>query len=514
MMPIRKISVEHFRSLENQEIDFQGKRINAIIGQNASMKTTILGMIATSFALKSSAMASETMIDGGGFDITLSEKFKFSPEFDLPGEHQWTLYLDKRISTEPFHMKSYNRTNGKLRFWKPGEREKGDSLIQCPAVFLSLKRLSPIGEEKRLSLLNGNITEEEMCLFRDWHNEILISTETIKDSSIIKSSSKGTIAPKTEYYDGFSISAGQDNIGRIILAVLSLRRLKEKYPNDYKGSVICIDELESTLYPASQIKMIDFIQKVSQQYSIQFFFTTHSMTIIRALFDNNVSQYVSITYAKKTGREVKIFNELPLSQIESDLYIRKTSRLDQDKIKVYCEDDVASSFVKYLVGKKYSQKEHLLYENDDGANLGCTNLLFLLKHKIPDLLNNIIVLDGDVKTKPEIMSKIKIYKNVVILPTEEYPEKIIYNCLRNLPDEDAFWDNQPGGFSKQSCFMNYTKDNLSEKEIKKWFVDIRSILGRGFNRIIQKAFEDKEEEKRAFTDEFTQAYDYVKTKRL
>ena len=61
MMPIRKLKIIQFRGLHNQEINCAGKRLNAIIGQNGSMKTTILGIIASSFSLKSSLMKDSVM---------------------------------------------------------------------------------------------------------------------------------------------------------------------------------------------------------------------------------------------------------------------------------------------------------------------------------------------------------------------------------------------------------------------------------------------------------------------
>lgn len=512
MMPIRKMMIKQFRGLRDQELDFEGRAINAIIGQNASMKTTILGMIASSFALKSSAMAEESMIDGNDYGIKLSEKFKFSEEFDAPGMHEWSLELSKRLSDKIFTLKSYKRPSGNLRFWIPGSREKGDTLIQCPAIYLSLKRLSPIGEEKTIQKLTENMTQEEKELYRDWHNEILISTDYISDTSILSTTTKTTIAPRTDYYDGVAISAGQDNIGKIILAILSLRRLKNKYSNDYHGSIVCIDELESTLYPASQVKIIQFLRRISQEYSIQFFFTTHSMSIIRALYDDQMKPFISLNYAKKIGMEVRIFHGIDLKQIENDLYVLNTFPRKDERVKVYCEDEVGTAFTKYLVGKSYTQKEHLSYENSHGANIGYTTYVYLLEHKIPEFLNSIIVLDGDVRKQVKDMKKLRKYRNVVFLPTDDYPEKIVYDYLKSLPANDSFWENTPGGYTKQACFRDYTNELLDQKEIKQWFKELEGKKGRGYRSFITRAFEEKDDEKQEFIKDFIAAFEYVRSR--
>ena len=95
------------------------------------------------------------------------------------------------------------------------------------------------------------MTLEEKEFYIRMHNQILISTEVIQEVQDISSgngSNKHTLGPETATTDAWTISAGQDNVGRIILAVLSMIRLKKKYPNEYKGGIICIDEVESTLY--------------------------------------------------------------------------------------------------------------------------------------------------------------------------------------------------------------------------------------------------------------------------
>ena len=44
-----------------------------------------------------------------------------------------------------------------------------------------------------------------------------------------------------------------------------------------------IDELDATLYPGSQIKMIEFLHQMAEKYCIQIVFTTHSLTILEKI---------------------------------------------------------------------------------------------------------------------------------------------------------------------------------------------------------------------------------------
>ena len=79
----------------------------------------------------------------------------------------------------------------------------------------------------------------------------VIDSEEINVDSI-SSSNKHTASIHNNNHDALAISAGQDNLGKLLIAVLSFKRLMEKYKDDYKGGLLLIDEIESTFH-ASEI---------------------------------------------------------------------------------------------------------------------------------------------------------------------------------------------------------------------------------------------------------------------
>lgn len=92
-MIISKIEIEKFRAIEKQELKI-GKRLTAIVGRNASMKTTLLGMLSQPFTIsKNNVMYGEKTLDGYDYRSQLKEKFKLSKEHDLAGEHIWSLFF-------------------------------------------------------------------------------------------------------------------------------------------------------------------------------------------------------------------------------------------------------------------------------------------------------------------------------------------------------------------------------------------------------------------------------------
>lgn len=323
MKIIEKIYIKKFRGFEDVTINFN-RPVNAIIGRNGTLKTTLLGMLAHPFSLETGAMSEEEPLIGGKkFNSPMSDKFKFSEVFDIPGEHEWSLSINKNVyEKEVYTCVSEQRTdNKKIRFWSTEGREKGMNYIQCPVIYLSMKRLLPVGEEKRLKVSASSLTEEEKKFYIELHNKILISTEHINDVSSVDSVNKHSLGPVTDKSDAWTISAGQDNVGRILLAVLSMKRLQEKYKDEYKGGVICIDEVESTLYPAAQEKLLEFMFESAHKYKLQYFFTTHSMTVINYLKTGQYSGREMIAYLQKVGGKIKVTENPTLRDIENNLNV-------------------------------------------------------------------------------------------------------------------------------------------------------------------------------------------------
>lgn len=509
--------IKTFRGMTEQTIDFQGKHLNAIIGQNAAMKTTILGMLSTPFSLRSSNMKEETTISGEKFESKMKDKFNFSDKYDLPGTHNWTLTLDQKLYPEKdFSVTSIARKEkGKkatIRFWNAKGRNAGDGFIQFPVIYLSLGRLMPIGENKKIIIADNDLTDEENFLYEKWHNEILICMDKMNSLDLLEATSKSTIAPNTDFYDSKTISAGQDNIGKIILAVLSMKRLKDKFPHDYHGGIICIDELESTLYPASQLHVLDFLQQISKEYGIQFFFTTHSLTIIKALYSPKFQLAVSITYLQRIGKKVSVAKNVSYESIEADLYLKQNSTPNYDFLKprIYCEDEIAMNFVKSLIKGSYLVKE-FKFENLTGANLSNSQYITLLDHKISEFLHSIIILDGDTRNNPTIYNKLSKYKNVVLLPLNTYPEEIVYSCLKSLESTDSYWNNSLGGYTKQMCFQDAIGDNPEKMTIKNWMLEQKGKKGTGYNAMFKEVIAQHPEAREQFIIDFQRALEYVKS---
>lgn len=91
-----------------------------------------------------------------------------------------------------------------------------------------------------------------------------------------------------------------------------------------------------------------------------------------------------------------------LNRILNDINL--TIPISENKIRVYCEDMRANSFLQYILSSVLGINLEL-YMSFVDINLGWPNYVQLAEKKIPEFCKNIIVLDGDVPTKPEYRLK-------------------------------------------------------------------------------------------------------------
>lgn len=522
-MKIDKISIKKFRGFENVEFEM-GKHLTVISGQNGTQKTTILGMLSQPFSItdKDNPMIGEKPLSGGSYKSAYSDKFKLSEDFDNAGEHEWTLFFNDK-SIKPYTVESIHRekSKGTIRFWKKGSKSKGSGYIQLPVVYLSLKRLFPISEDKGIKENSGIVlTDEELAFLKKWHSKILMLTrdsDKITTSKILSSSHKQTIGVDTKYYDWKTNSAGQDNLSKILLSILSFKRLKDKYKSDYKGGILAIDEIATTFYPGSQIKLLEVISKFASKFNIQIIFTTHSLTILKEVAklkdDSNRKDDIRLMFLIKKDGKIDIKNNVTYTFIKNHFNKTITGKSLTNKIDTYTEDKEGAIFAKSLLGSKKTK-----YLNFINISLGCGNLIQLSSSKVPSFIfpNSITILDGDVKLEKRQYNRVKRLKNILLLPTEKSPEQIISAYLHNLPDTHEVWENIDETFDHQYCFKDYSNNeiqngNSSEKArviAKKWFNSHLKLWGRNASKVLKYWKKDN----KGLVDEFNKNFEILHKK--
>ena len=507
-MIIKSVEIEKFRAFENASFTL-GKRITAISGRNATQKTTVLGMIGQPFTIsKDHPMYGCKTIDGYNFRSQFKEKFKISPEHDVIGQHKWKLELHNGVYEQNYYAVESiaRRQSGQaptLRFWNAESRARGAGYIQLPVYFLSLSRLFPIGESGKTKAVPSTLTPEELsyCIT---HYRTILSIQHMGDNPDVGlekgASSKTFAGVSDDTHDIFTNSAGEGNIMRIILAVLSFKRLKEQYGRDYRGGILLIDELDATLYGFSQAKLVDYLWQVAGDYKIQIVFTTHSPIILKCVnkyqrkerhdkginlppfaYDSSIV-YLEPQYDREGTRTImpkNISTSTELGQILNDINLSIST--GNSKINIYCEDTRAVSFLQYVLSAALTINLDL-YMSFIDINLGWTNYVQLAEKGVPEFRNNVIVLDGDVPQKREYRSKetaIRDSGNFIFLPLV-----IEEGLFRALKDHGAFSRFQESFsrvpvFTYDVCFNNWPldADSYGTNDFKQWYAQAESALG-------------------------------------
>jgi len=522
-MIINRVKITKFRGFSDVEFSL-GTAITVIVGQNGTQKTTVLGILTQPFSITDTGnpIFTEKPLCGGNFKSAFSEKFKFSPTHDKPGEHEWTLYLSQNIgsqnigefTTESILRKEKGKPD-KFRFWKKGDRKKGAGYIQIPVIYLSLSRLLPIGEDEKLAEDDSiQLNEDEQHFYKEWHNTILILHEDITSHQYVSSNQKNTLGANTNNYDWVLNSAGQDNIGKILLAVLSFRRLKQNHKDHYRGGIIAIDELDASLYPGAQIELVKALRYFASKFDIQFIFTTHSLEILQDAIklsqDSKLKGQVRTVYLQKQAGKIVSQENISFDFLKNHLNVT-LGKTEIPKVFVFTEDQEAQIFVKAILKHRTRDLKFI------DCSLGWGNLMELAQKKVPGFAfpDSIVILDGDTASGKRNPNKLSKLRNFLILPGNSRPESLIAQFLWKLDDNNSIWGTINQNYTQQVCFKGYASlEALNNREnAKNWFKKQKQYWGRNAAKVINPWITQNQGDIDQFICNFDALIKKVRTKR-
>jgi len=487
-MVIEKLQITKFRHLENIDLKF-GKRLTAIAGQNGTGKSSVLGLLGHVFTFPNTYKT----LNNNPFATEYSEIFKFSyPQYDRPKEHEYCVHLDggKNISVLSYDRKE--RGGNKSLRLRVGKSKRQANKIVLPVIYLGLRRLFPLAQETRISQSRGTLTPEQIKKYQDFHNEVLIMEEVVAPE-YVDSFSKTFYAARTEKYNYYGNSAGQDNVGQIFTAFLSYEKLRDTMGKNYPGGLLLIDELDATLYHGAQIKLLEKMMHISADLNLQIIFTTHSTVIVEKMLSNECKYHCSVGYlTSSSGKVQNVQGDVGIEQIINDLKVQSPLKSKIEKIVVFCEDQEARLWVSNMLGRKITQ--HLQFVPD---SLGAEQLITLANKKIPVFKKTIFVLDGD---KGKAL-KDNVCPRVMVLPGSVSPERFFYDYLKTLPADHTFWGGV-GGYTRQVCFKNLPNPSSNSNDMKRWFNEQREQWGRGCARLLNQWRNDNSVAAVNFTSSF------------
>lgn len=432
---LKKIHIKRFRGLQNVEIDF-ANRVTLICGKNGTSKSTILGIIAQIFSFRKAYTHEnadltkyKSLMHKNNFESRFSDHFRFSERYDTAGSMDVSIQLFDGLENEDKNNLTLKLNNSADRKnSRPILRGNNDRNVTHPVIYLSVNRLTPI-------VTRDYLVDEDSFLTKNNDLALKISNQILLKENTSITSTGGAInslAPHNDSYDYQSISVGEDNVGQMVRALLSFKKLKEEYEY-YSGGILLIDEVDAGLFPAAQIELFKILRKYSKDLNLQIVMTSHSPTLIQEVFNERDTQNYKINYLTDTFGPIQVSPNLTWSEIEADIHV-KTVKLENElelpNVTIYCEDIEAREFFKSLITKRKLNKIITISQ----CSLGSEQLMTLAKEKVPEFTKkSIVVLDADKSPNG--------YSNFVKLPGAYPPDQLLYNFLINKNKEDEFWRN-------------------------------------------------------------------------
>lgn len=503
-MKLESIKIEKFRHINNV-IEFHfGSKLTAIMGKNGLGKSSILGLIGHACTSPSN----DKTINNLNFETKYSEIFSFSyPDYDKSGQHQYELTFSHDNQTLFVQVTSYDRREAgqylglRLRVQQSLKDDNGIDInkterkIKLPVIYLGLKRLFPLVQEASSKKDKPALSTEEINFYIKSYNQIMSTDESVIPTHII-SRTKNHIAIQTDTYDVHGNSAGQDNLGQILTAIISFKRLRKNLSDEYTGGLLLIDELDATMFPGALFNLLSFLLKQAGELNIQVIFTSHSIDLLTKLQDRNFKHHSRCAYLyKEHGKfRCKDVNAEDVGLLASDLKQEIFNNKTESKphLRVWTEDAETVIFLTNIAKPVLRNQLSIV----KGITFGYENLIQLINKKIPEFKNSLVVLDGDAKTK---VNRLKL-TNIVCLPSDIRPENLIFNFLNDLDESDEFWGGM-GGYSKEYFIKTQPSCLNDRNSMKNWFNNNLEHWGTNGKKVFSRWLQDHQEEAEQFNKE-------------
>lgn len=471
----KSLILNSFRNFQKVEIQL-GNKITLISGQNGVGKSNILSLIASGSGLSQKAVL------GSNFQPEFNEFFNIDPSEDYDN---YELYIEytcegKYALGKKLTFKDDTSTNRGIRIIprttnyfsriKQGDAVNaakndygvgGAARVGIPTIYLSLSRLYPLGENRekvKVKKIRSNNVLNRVDVrekFKTWYNTVI--PNAIKDDETVKVIEKKACPRESMHMNinntpTLSQSIGQDNVGNIISALVDIYLLSSK--PEYAGALLCIDEIDVSLHPDTQINMLNLLDYLSDEYNIQIVVSSHSLTFIKELLkkEHMNSDSYKIAYIKNPMAPY-VSGQKSYDLLKADMF--GNLNFMKPKVRTYFEDkvgqtlfgifmdayrDIYADIAKEPEGQilrnapdNYKNLNSSIlkvkeindireYLNEIPVGLGCEELLKL--NTADKFFNRVItVLDGDSRLKDSNQKpKIKDFLDKEYVPEIELPD--------------------------------------------------------------------------------------------
>lgn len=386
------IQVDGLRGWKNEKFALNYP-IMAVVGENGSGKSTLLQCIAAVYSSRPPKKQGRKR---------QAKKPTFASDF-FPD----TAWEEVKGATVRYSVRQGNNPpqEGSLR--KPGTRWRGNTdRPERQVVYVDLSRIQPILSRVGYSRLAKPQWEEETAIPFEKHSFTRFAQIMGREYQIAKMSYVNAdkyrpvpvLGHSGNEYSGFHQGAGE-----IILAEL----LQVEIP---KESIVLIDEIESSLHPRLQRRLIRDLAELARTLELQIIVTTHSPFVLDELPSEARAQIIQTV----TGRTI-VYGVTP------EFAMSKMDDVQQHECDLYVEDEHAERMLIELIVAHSSNPESVLRCRTikyGAASVGQALGIMAVQSRFPR--PSFVFLDGDQGIAPGCIN----------LPGEEAPERVVFEALR------------------------------------------------------------------------------------
>ncbi|WP_230877189.1 ATP-dependent nuclease [Paenibacillus macerans] len=418
------LEINNIRGWSGERVDFKFP-IVAIVGENGSGKSTILQCAASIYK-----------------DPRRSTNAQLYPSVFFP-DTPWEELTDVDIKASIREGTNSHITSVR----KPTTRWRGlDTRKERKVEFLDLRRIQPINARMGYSrLAKRSVREASSQLFTDnqknrFSNIIGKPYSSIKQSitDIDASRPVAVISINGHSYSGFHQGAGEATIAGL---------LSQEIP---QYSLVLIDEIETSLHPRAQRRLLRDLADIAREKKVQFIITTHSPYILDEL---------------PPLARIYVFNDNGVKNvvngISSEFALTRMDEANYPELDIYVEDEVAKILVEEILASKnlefLSRCSVIAYGT---ASVGKSLGIMESQNRFPR--PSVVLLDADQDISP----------GCLLLPGDDAPERLIFGDLivNGFPDVAPTVNRSHShlvNFAEQATtlpnhhdWINYTADKL------------------------------------------------------
>ena len=417
---VESVKVDGLRGFTGETVYFKFP-IVAIVGENGSGKSTIL---------KAAACAYRNRAEDGNY---------------YPSDFFLNTFWDKIEGVTLSYQIRLGIDTKQFKITKATERWRPSTKIYDRYVwFFDVARLLPIeatiGYAKVAKLTASEISNLEISQeFRNHYSFVMghdYSKARFATSNVSANNKVGLLEREFGEISQFHQGAGEST-------TLDLFRSLQNVP-DY--SLIIIDEIEGSLHPRAQRRIIRFLLKICRVKKIQIILSTHSPYILQEL----PPEGRVLLMPEHAGLNI-------LYGISPEFALSRIDEADHPELYVYVEDRESKNWLREIISSDLDNNDLLsrIYIQPVGPANAVTLLGNLSnQNRLPN--KSIAFIDGD---KDESAGCIK-------LPGNRCPEEVVYSDLKsrdypNLPErfgvgagslftiiDDAMLDPDPHNWNK------------------------------------------------------------------